>query len=116
MKLIPIAVAFPVRESDRAALRRLADAPLPAIYADGVTRPCVACAMPLNVGPRIARSGAAVYCPLCAARLTGPDAMIRDLGNPDSKPETRCADYRPDHNGECLNCDEPADAHAPKKS
>jgi len=26
-----------------------------------------------------------------------------------------CADYRPDHNGECLNCDEPADAHASKK-
>lgn len=24
---------------------------------------------------------------------------------------TRCAKYRPDHNGECLDCDEPADAH-----
>lgn len=23
----------------------------------------------------------------------------------------RCREYRPDHNGECLNCDEPADAH-----
>lgn len=23
-----------------------------------------------------------------------------------------CRDYRPDHNGECLNCDEPAEAHA----
>lgn len=22
-----------------------------------------------------------------------------------------CSDYRPDHNGECLNCDEPANAH-----
>lgn len=22
-----------------------------------------------------------------------------------------CKDYKPDHNGECLNCDEPADAH-----
>jgi hypothetical protein len=22
-----------------------------------------------------------------------------------------CAEYRPDHNGECLTCDEPADAH-----
>jgi hypothetical protein len=22
-----------------------------------------------------------------------------------------CADYRPDHNGECLNCDEPASEH-----
>jgi hypothetical protein len=22
-----------------------------------------------------------------------------------------CRAYRPDHNGECLNCDEPADAH-----
>lgn len=22
-----------------------------------------------------------------------------------------CPAYRPDHNGECLNCDEPADAH-----
>jgi len=24
---------------------------------------------------------------------------------------SKCDDYRPDHNGECLNCDEPADAH-----
>jgi hypothetical protein len=24
-----------------------------------------------------------------------------------------CQDYRPDHNGECLNCDEDADAHRP---
>jgi hypothetical protein len=23
----------------------------------------------------------------------------------------RCRAYRPDHNGECLNCDEPIDAH-----
>lgn len=22
-----------------------------------------------------------------------------------------CENYRPDHNGECLNCDEPLDAH-----
>jgi len=22
-----------------------------------------------------------------------------------------CPEFRPDHNGECLNCDEPADAH-----
>jgi hypothetical protein len=22
-----------------------------------------------------------------------------------------CREYRPDHNGECLTCDEPADAH-----
>lgn len=22
-----------------------------------------------------------------------------------------CSDYRPDHNGECLNCDEPYEAH-----
>lgn len=25
----------------------------------------------------------------------------------------RCYHYRPDHNGECLNCDEWADAHPP---
>jgi hypothetical protein len=24
-----------------------------------------------------------------------------------------CGEYRPDHNGECLNCDEWADAHGP---
>lgn len=23
----------------------------------------------------------------------------------------KCKEYRPDHNGECLNCDEAADAH-----
>lgn len=23
-----------------------------------------------------------------------------------------CREYRPDHNGECLNCDEPAEAHS----
>lgn len=23
----------------------------------------------------------------------------------------KCRDYRPDHNGECLNCDEPYDLH-----
>lgn len=28
-------------------------------------------------------------------------------------PPGPCTDYRPDHNGECLNCDEWADAHTP---
>jgi hypothetical protein len=27
-----------------------------------------------------------------------------------------CDDYRPDHNGECLNCDEPAEAHAAERA
>jgi hypothetical protein len=26
-------------------------------------------------------------------------------------PSRRCREFRPDHNGECLNCDEPLDAH-----
>jgi hypothetical protein len=27
-----------------------------------------------------------------------------------------CDDYRPDHNGECQNCDEPAEAHAAERA
>lgn len=27
-------------------------------------------------------------------------------------PKQPCTDFRPDHNGECLNCDEPASEHA----
>jgi len=27
--------------------------------------------------------------------------------------QQRCTDFRPDHNGECLNCDDWADAHGP---
>lgn len=27
------------------------------------------------------------------------------------EPTPTCKDFRPDHNGECLNCDEWADAH-----
>lgn len=26
-----------------------------------------------------------------------------------------CRDYRPDHNGECLNCDEPLSEHEPQE-
>lgn len=29
----------------------------------------------------------------------------------DVETRTRCTEYRPDHNGECLNCDEPASEH-----
>lgn len=32
-------------------------------------------------------------------------------GMPVTITRERCADYRPDHNGECLNCDEPAFMH-----
>lgn len=28
-------------------------------------------------------------------------------------PRISCADFRPDHNGECLNCDEWLDSHLP---
>ncbi len=34
--------------------------------------------------------------------MTGRPVTVERIG---------CDNYRPDHNGECLNCDEPADAH-----
>jgi hypothetical protein len=85
----PFAIAFPVRETDRAILRReFPGVPLPALYTDGIERPCRSCAMPLNVGPRIASLGCAVYCPWCILRVPGvTDATVIDLGNPASTPE-----------------------------
>ena len=81
-----IGVAFPKHEADRQRLRALKPgAPLPAIYADGVDRPCADCGLLLNVGPRLAATGVPVICPLCVVRRGGGD--IVHLGNPDSKPE-----------------------------
>lgn len=37
--------------------------------------------------------------------------LQRQEPKPPARRDVTCADYRPDHNGECLNCDEPADAH-----
>jgi hypothetical protein len=35
-----------------------------------------------------------------------PDSLLDRLDR-----AVACNSYNPDHNGECLNCDEPADAH-----
>jgi hypothetical protein len=61
-------------------------------------------------------------CPNCGGKILGDGytvvlhcEMVQDLPEvaPDSDPIfcTPCKDYRPDHNGECLNCDEPASEH-----
>jgi hypothetical protein len=35
----------------------------------------------------------------------------RPTPSPGLVPGAKCLDFKPDHNGECLNCDEWADAH-----
>jgi len=41
----------------------------------------------------------------CQSRIDLIDEILSERGK-------RCREYRPDRNGECLACDEPADAHA----
>lgn len=41
----------------------------------------------------------------CDARIKTIDAVLIE------RTPAPCTAYRPDHNGECMNCDEPADAH-----
>jgi len=94
-KIEPIAVAFPLAEGQRELLRRIApEITLPALYRDGAeTRPCTACKMELNVGPRVLAVGIPIYCLICAqhfaetlgATLAGTDVL--HLGNPESRPE-----------------------------
>lgn len=60
-------------------------------------------------------------CPNCGGALVGDgytvtvhcERVTLTSSEPDASPVycTPCTDYRPDHNGECMNCDEPADAH-----
>ena len=49
-------------------------------------------------------------------RSTSPAkaAAARANGAKGGRPR-KCQHYRPDHNGECLNCDEPASAHQTTK-
>lgn len=84
-----IGLGFPKYEADRAKLRRLSSEPLPAIYKDGVDKPCTICGVMLNVGPRVNATGFDVYCPICATlKTTGAGYDVITLNNPDSKPET----------------------------
>lgn len=48
-----------------------------------------------------------------------PHVVGTDAPTPENDPIGRfraCSQYRPDHNGECLNCDEPLDAHGTQTS
>lgn len=94
-----LAVAFPKREADRARLRVLMEgtgAQIPALYPHGIERPCMDCAMVLDVGPRVVaqlhehQDTARLYCPICVAKYLVEDASpltMVNLGNPDSRPE-----------------------------
>jgi len=87
---LTIAFAMPKLEFDRERLRRqLPGVPLVAIYKDGVDKPCARCAMTLNVGPRVAATGIAVYCPWCVMKVMQQEhieiADTLSLGKPDSK-------------------------------
>ena len=42
------------------------------------------------------------------------EAALIDAAGAPAMSDTRCLVYRPDHNGECLLCDESADAHSPE--
>jgi hypothetical protein len=90
-----ILVAFPEREADRAFLREFitGNESLPARYADAVILPCGGCSMPLNVGPRSARTlgpvaAMVLRCPLCAAKMLDDeqDLTLINLRNPASRP------------------------------
>lgn len=89
-----IVLAFPLREEDRAKLRRFVPtAKMPAIYPNSTEKPCDECGMRLAVGPRSAAmltmQDLRLLCPICAVRASGGDEInITSLGNPDSKPET----------------------------
>jgi hypothetical protein len=79
------AVAFPKRHADRERLRAIL-LPLPALYPDGIERPCAKCGMVLDVGPRLAAHGYDVLlCPWHLAELAPGSAFTVSLGNPDSK-------------------------------
>jgi len=89
---IRIAIAFPIAEGQRDLLRQILapDVRLPALYANGETRPCVVCKMELNVGPCTLADGAPIHCPICAmhaAKIAGHELRVLNLGNPDSRPE-----------------------------
>jgi hypothetical protein len=86
---LKIATAMPDLERDRQRMRELADPmPIPARYVTGaVTLPCSACAMPLNVGPRVAEQveeGVTLVCPFCLFKFSNGEFDIEHLGNPDS--------------------------------
>ena len=48
--------------------------------------------------------------------MTGPSELNETIIAVFERVARACDDYRPDHNGECLTCDEPADAHAPPEA
>jgi hypothetical protein len=90
-------IAFPVAESMRTFIRAMADShPLPSLYRTGAeNRPCAACGMTLNVGPRLLDvmkqdSTAKVYCPLCLPYVTEKlgtrieDADFQEMKNPEA--------------------------------
>jgi len=64
-----VGVAFPCRESDRAALRAMFQRTLPPVRTGSVVRRCPRCRVELAVGPRLASTGLRVVCPSCAVAL-----------------------------------------------
>lgn len=94
-----IVCGFPAHEEDREHLRRIGKqlgVPLPARYPGEVEMACPECGMICGVGPRsqekLKEPGVTLLCIRCIAELTTAldpnDVEMRDLGNPDSRPES----------------------------
>ena len=94
-----VVCGFPARDEDREQLRRLGKqlgVQLPARYPGEVEMACPACGLICGVGPRsqekLKEPGVTLLCVRCVSKLAAewdPDEVeLRDLDNPDSKPES----------------------------
>lgn len=68
--MIPIGVAYPWTERDRAELLEACPRlQIPLVRAGSRLQNCVRCDIPITVGPRLQESGLRVVCALCAHKM-----------------------------------------------
>ena len=98
MEEVHIVMGYPAREPDRERLRQFAkekhiDVAIPVSYTGSVEQACPVCGLICAIGPRqqekLKEPGIILRCVWCCLEeIKGCSVEVRDLGNPESRPES----------------------------